>query len=105
MTRGQSAQCAAKAHLLPGDIVIGGMRIEQGILDIARLELWGHLAFQRDDGISVDHRPLAMADELEVDRIVGWELAGDVEDHPRKPWRLLDRRAGRAALKQPSYRR
>ena len=68
---------------------------------IASLELRGHLAFQLDDGISVDHRPFAVADELKVDRIGGWELAGDVEDHLRQPWRLLDRRAGRAALERP----
>ena len=98
---GQAAEHAAEAHLLAGHVFVGGVRIEQGVFDEARLELWGHLARQLDDRISVDHGPLAVADEIQVDRSVRGKRSGGIEDHPREPRRLFDRLTGSAALLHP----
>ena len=43
---GQPGKRPGEAHLLPGEIVISGMRIQQRIHDIAGFELRGHLCFQ-----------------------------------------------------------
>ena len=58
-----------------------------------------------DDRLGVDDRPLAVADELEVDRVVRGELAGRVEDHPGQDRPLLGRRARACCSRPPSCRR
>ena len=43
------------------------------------------VALERDEGKRVDHRPLAVADELEVDHGIGGEPVGGAQDDPRQP--------------------
>ena len=77
---GHRAQKSTRDTELAGDAVVGRVRIKQRILDVSRPKLGRHAFFERDDGLGVHHGSFAMANEMQIDRSAGGELAGRLEN-------------------------